>query len=167
MQQRVFSSAHSRALRILGHRACQGFPAARRHRPEVRRAPPEARDRPTPGASAVEPDRHRPGARRRPDPRGSQRRSLRVGLLQGSRGHAGLRDGANGGHRRSFRRRCAARHRSRRSKYRSAANAKVNSAIERSSACVTQRECPCVPPVSLIQFGLACKLTQPNNKIPA
>ena len=35
-----------RAVRLLAHRAGQGLPAARRHRHEVRRAPPEARHRP-------------------------------------------------------------------------------------------------------------------------
>ena len=65
VQQRIFNSAPERAFVFHADRCGEGVSVARRHRPEVRRASPEARDRAAAGASDVEPDRHRAGARRR------------------------------------------------------------------------------------------------------
>ena len=98
VQQRIFSSRQRRALCVLADRCRQGIPAAGGHRPEVRRPAPEARDRSQPGSSAVEPDRDRTGARRRPDPRRFRRGCGPALVLQRSRGHARLRHGADGGH---------------------------------------------------------------------
>ena len=68
------SAAHLQHLgrprvRVHGFRRQQGLPAGTRHGSEVRRTSPEARHRASAGAADVEPDRDRPGSRRRLDSR--------------------------------------------------------------------------------------------------
>ena len=72
VQQRIFSAANAAPFVFTLTDDGQGLPAARRHRHEIRRAPPEAGHRPT-WCIRFEPDRDRAGARRRPDPRGFRR----------------------------------------------------------------------------------------------
>ena len=65
VQQRIFNTTPETRVRLQDHRSGQGFSARRRHRSEVRRPASEARHRTPAGAAHVQPDRHRPGARRR------------------------------------------------------------------------------------------------------
>ena len=69
VQQRIFNTTERPRFRVHAVGLEQGFPARRGHRHEVRRAASEARHRAAAGSADVEPDRHRPGARRRLDPR--------------------------------------------------------------------------------------------------
>ena len=78
LQQRIFNSPSGAPFVFSVTDAGQGLPAARRHRPEVRRPPSEARHRPLAGASAIEPDRYRSGSRRRPDPGGFRHCAVRA-----------------------------------------------------------------------------------------
>ena len=89
VQQRIFNTVHGPGVRLHAVRCQQGFPADGRHRSEVRRAAPEARHRAAAGAADVEPDRHRPGARRRLDSRGFRRRARALTFRARSRRTAG------------------------------------------------------------------------------
>ena len=92
-----FQFGEWRAVRVLADRSGQGFSAARRHRHEVRRAASEAGHRSQPGASAVQPDRHRAGARRRSDQGGLRWRTAAHDVFQGSGRHAALCHDADDG----------------------------------------------------------------------
>ena len=74
VQQRIFNTSNDRAFVFTSVRFEQGILARRRHRSEVRRTALEARHRAAAGAAYVEPDRYRPGPRRRLDPRGFRQR---------------------------------------------------------------------------------------------
>ncbi len=98
VQQRIFNTSTDRAFVFTLSDYEQGFPAGRRHRPQVRGAAPEARHRAAAGAAHLQPDRHRPGARRRLDSRRFRRRRQALSFAREAEGLAGAGYGPPGGY---------------------------------------------------------------------
>src|ERR1022692_3734938 len=86
-----------RAVPVLADRHGQGLSAARGHGHEVWSAASEAGHRSQPGASVVQPDRYRAGARWRSRQGGLRRRTGAHDVFQGSGRHAAVRHDADNG----------------------------------------------------------------------
>ena len=95
VQQRIFNTSAERSFVFKTTEAAQVIPSSGRNGSEIRRSAPEARDRPAPGAADVEPDRHRPGARRRLGARRLRREPEVSDVLQRSGRAAGSRHGGS------------------------------------------------------------------------
>ena len=94
VQERVFDP-RERSFRLLVTEG-QRLPLAGRHGLEIRRSPLETRDRALSGASALQSDRIGAGPRRRSDPVDYDAEVAPV-IREGSRGHAGVCNGPDGG----------------------------------------------------------------------